>query len=118
MLPAANVVRLVGVFWADVAPSSPSMEMCAPADTCCVDDATTGYFAPHCLEALKSVVRKIAEAGLWVILAAKARFAAGEGWPKFTDVFHDQRLVRIRPRRSARRACLLQPAPVLRWKQG
>ena len=37
-------------------------------------------------------MRHIASSGLWVILAAKARYAAGEAWPRVPDVFHDERL--------------------------
>ena len=84
LLPGANVVRLVGVFWHDVE----RVEDCS----CCTDDPTRGYFAPACLDAVRAAVRHIASSGLWVILTAKARFAAGEGWPRVPDVFHDERL--------------------------
>jgi len=97
LLPAANLVRLVGVFWHDAPPAPPptdgsSPPFCAPADRCCVDDESTGYFAPHCLDALRTAVQRLADAGFWVIIAAKARFAAGESYPEAADVFHDTRL--------------------------
>ena len=41
---------------------------------------------------MRTAVRHIASSGLWVILAAKARYAAGEAWPRVPDVFHDERL--------------------------
>lgn len=37
-----------------------------------------GYFAPSCLEKLLTAVRAITSRGIWVVVAAKARYAAGE----------------------------------------
>ena len=86
LLPSANLVRLVGVFWHD----HESVADCA----CCTDDITQGYFAPSCLEHLRETIASITARGIWVILAAKGRYAAGEGWPAITDVFHDSDLAR------------------------
>jgi len=99
LLPTANMVRLVGVFWNDVSPGPPPDDgspppVCPPADPCCVDDAAVGYFAPKCLADLRRAITRLTDAGLWVIVAAKARFAAGEGWPQIPDVFHDDALSR------------------------
>ena len=49
LLPAANVVRLVGVFWRDVE----RVEDCA----CCTDNPAEGYFAPACLDAARTYRR-------------------------------------------------------------
>ena len=86
LLPSANFVRLVGVFWHDGRDASD----CA----CCTEDESHGYFAPSCLETLKSAIKTITARGIWVLVAAKARFAAGEGYPHVPDVFHDAELSR------------------------
>ena len=65
-------------------------------------ERTAGYFAASCLDAVRMAVRHIAASGLWVILAAKARYAAGEAWPRVPDVFHDDRLAE---------RCRATPAP-------
>ena len=89
LLPAANVVRLVGVLWGDAKPDPNSNGVCAPSDRCCDEDAANGYLAPHCLASLALAVERLAAAGVWVVVALKGRFAAGEGWPSTPDVFHD-----------------------------
>ena len=82
LLPSANVVRLVGVFWYDTVPVPPPADgspppVCPPADPCCVDDEVVGYFSPKCLAALRSAVKQLTDAGLWVIIAAKvSRFCS------------------------------------------
>ena len=86
LLPSANFIRLVGVFWHDGRDASD----CA----CCTEDESHGYFAPSCLESLKSAINTLTSRGLWVVVAAKARYAAGEGWPQIHDVFHDEELAR------------------------
>lgn len=86
LLPSANVVRLVGVFWHD----HEQLKDCV----CCTDDITQGYFAPSCLEKLKATVRTITDRGIWVFIAAKARYAAGEAPDRYPDVFHDSELAR------------------------
>ena len=78
LLPSTNFVRLVGVFWHDTHDAADC--------SCCTDDASTGYFAAVCLEKLQQAIRTITSRGVWVVVAAKARFAAGEGWPDQTDV--------------------------------
>ena len=109
LLPQANLVRLVGVFWHDD-------DACA----CCTDDAARGcaaapfqprrapatlspphsrarrrYFAPSCLAALRAAVRTVTDRGVWVIVAAKARIAAGDRWASGApDVFSDATLAR------------------------
>jgi len=89
LLPTANLVRLVGVLWGDAAPKADG-SVCAPTDRCCVDDAASGYFAESCLASLLVAVERLGAAGLWVIVAAKGRYAAGDGWPATPDVFHSE----------------------------
>ena len=93
LLPSANLVRLVGVFWHDTASTSEC--------SCCTDDEAHGYFAPQCLETLKHAIKTITSNGVWVIVAAKARYAAGEAYDgkaladeasRVSDVFHDPAL--------------------------
>lgn len=86
LLPSANVVRLVGIFWHDGRDASE----CA----CCTEDASHGYFAPQCLESLQRAIATLTARGYWVVVAAKARFAAGEGYPSVPDVFSDPELAR------------------------
>ena len=84
LLPSANVVRLVGLFWMD----NRNVADCS----CCTDDPSEGYLARACLDSLKRALITITSRGVWVIVAAKARYAAGEGWPEVNDVFHDAQL--------------------------
>lgn len=94
LLPTANLVRLVGIPWGDSAPdpTAPPGAVCAPSERCCVEDAASGYLAPPCLAALELAVERLGAAGLWVVVALKGRFAAGESWPTIPDVFHDSAL--------------------------
>ena len=66
LLPRANLVRLVGVFWHDAADEADC--------PCCIDDPAVGYYAPACLAALKSAIETITSRGVWVVVAAKARW--------------------------------------------
>ncbi|KAL1514538.1 hypothetical protein AB1Y20_003635 [Prymnesium parvum] len=84
LLPRANLVRLVGVFWHDAADEADC--------PCCVDDEAAGYFAPSCLASLKAAISTVTSRGIWVIVTGKARFAAGERYPEVADVFHDEAL--------------------------
>ena len=48
LLPTANFVRLVGVFWHDVR----DLSQCS----CCTEDESRGFFAESCLEGLKNAI--------------------------------------------------------------
>lgn len=141
LLPTANVVRLVGVLWGDAPPpletqppepgnasattsivpaavttSAAAAEpesVCAPTDRCCVDDPTVGYFAEQCLAALLVAVERLSAAGLWVIVAAKGRYAAGDGWPEVPDVFHSMSLTTRMCAMWRHIAAALRPLPMV-----
>ena len=84
-LPSANLVRFVGVLWKDSLPEKASVD----GLECSTDDVSTGFLHPRCLDAMDSFVREATSAGLWVILAARAKYAAGWGYPAVPDAFHD-----------------------------
>jgi hypothetical protein len=84
-VPSANAVRLVGLLWKDSIKPSDGIE-------CSSDDEASGYLSSHCIVYLDELVKKAADAGLWVILAARSKYAAGWGYPDVPDVFHDQSL--------------------------
>ncbi|KOO53502.1 cellulase, partial [Chrysochromulina tobinii] len=105
LLPSANLVRLVGIFWHDA-------ERLADC-TCCTDDITQGYFAPSCLEKLLTAVRAITSRGIWVVVAAKARYAAGEKPEVHPDVFHSAELARRFRELWRYVARALKPLPML-----
>ena len=41
---------------------------------------------------MEAAVRQITDAGLWVIVTVRAKYAAGYTWPKDPDVFHNAEL--------------------------
>ena len=80
-LPAANVVRLVGILWKDSVKRSDGLE-------CSSDDASRGYLDARCLRFLDALVQQLTEAGFWVILTARSKYAAGWDLEVAPDVFH------------------------------
>ena len=86
-LPSANVVRFVALLWHDSVKESDGLE-------CGSDDVGSGYLSAECLAAMDGLVRQATDAGLWVIIAARAKYAAGWDWPAHPDVFHDAALSR------------------------
>ena len=86
-IPAANLVRFVALNWHDSHGSSDGLE-------CSTDDESRGYLSPHCFHAMEAAVRQITDAGLWVIVTARAKYAAGYTWPNDPDVFHSAELKR------------------------
>ena len=86
-LPAANLVRFVALLWHDSVKESDGME-------CSTEDAASGFLSAECLDAMDSLIRQATERGLWVIIAARAKYAAGWDWPAQPDVFHDASLRR------------------------
>ena len=77
-LPAANCVRFVGLLWKDSIKASDGLE-------CFVNDASKGYLEDECVRYIDAMVKQATDAGLWVILAARAKYAAGWSGP---DVWH------------------------------
>ena len=69
-LPAANAVRLIGLLWHDSIKEKDGLE-------CSTNDKSNGYLDPTCLHYLDVLVQQLTEAGFWVILAARAKYAAG-----------------------------------------
>ena len=84
-LPAANAVRLVGILWKDSIKRSDGLE-------CSTDDPSTGYLDRRCLRFLDALVRQLTEAGYWVILTARSKYAAGWDPEVAPDVFHNTAL--------------------------
>ena len=85
-LPAANVIRLVGLLWHDSIKDSDGLE-------CSTDDSSTGYLDDECMRYLDALIKQATEAGFWVILAARAKYAAGWNPPEAEyDVWNDRRL--------------------------
>jgi hypothetical protein len=85
-VPSANVIRLVGVLWHDSTGPGDGLE-------CGTDDRATGYMSLECVRALDRLIAEATAAGLWVILTARAKYAAGWGWPGEPDVWHSPALV-------------------------
>lgn len=85
-VPSANVIRLVGVLWHDSTGPGDGLE-------CSTDDPTSGYMSTKCVRALDRLIGEATAAGLWVILTARAKYAAGWGWPGEPDVWHSPALV-------------------------
>ena len=86
-LPSANLVRFVGVLWKDSIKESDGLE-------CSTDDASQGYLDATCLQYMDELIAKATDAGLFLILSARAKYAAGWSWPDEPDVFHDSELRR------------------------
>ena len=61
---------------------------------CGTEDEATGFLSAACLDAMDRLIRQATERGLWVIIAARAKYAAGWDWPAQPDVFHDASLRR------------------------
>ncbi|KAL1500339.1 hypothetical protein AB1Y20_013003 [Prymnesium parvum] len=85
-VPAANTIRFVGLLWKDSIKSSDGLE-------CSTDDPSTGYFDEECMRFIDSLITQATEAGLWVILTARAKYAAGWDPPEAqNDVWSDPKL--------------------------
>jgi len=84
-VPSANLVRFVGVLWKDALPERASVD----GLECSNGDASTGFLDKKCLESMDSFVAAATNAGLWVIITARAKYAAGWGYPTQPDAFHD-----------------------------
>jgi hypothetical protein len=86
-LPSANLVRFVGVLWKDSIKESDGLE-------CSTDDPSLGYLDAECLRYMDELIEQITGAGLFLILTARAKYAAGWSWPEQPDVWHDAGLRR------------------------
>ena len=86
-LPAANLIRFVGVLWKDSIKESDGLE-------CSTEDASNGYLDPECVRYMDALIRQATDAGFWVIIAARAKYAAGWDTRSAPDIFHDASLKR------------------------
>jgi hypothetical protein len=86
-VPAANAIRFVGLLWNDAIKESDGLE-------CSTDDPATGYLDEQaCMTFVDALVKQATEAGFWIILAARATYAAG--WnpeEASSDVWNDLEL--------------------------
>lgn len=71
-VPAANCVRFVALLWHDANVPTDGLE-------CASDDAANGYVKEVCLRYMDALVQQATDAGFWVIIAARAKYAAGWG---------------------------------------
>ena len=84
-VPSANLVRFVGVLWHDSIKPSDGIECSSP-------NAATGYLNATCLHYMDELIGQATSAGLYVLLCARAKYAAGWSFPEQADVFHDAAL--------------------------
>jgi hypothetical protein len=72
--PHANMARLVGVLWGNTRPlqQHPNKE--------CMTYTAPNYFNDKCFEDLDPWVKSATDAGLWVILAVRGEFIAGQDY--------------------------------------
>ena len=82
LLPASNFVRAL-FFWDNVPAGSHK--------ACRTADATHGYIAASCVQSLLGVVEAASAAGLWVVVTARAEYAAGQ-LPDGPNVFNNATL--------------------------
>ena len=83
-VPAANTVRFVGLLWKDSIMESDGLE-------CYDGDASRGYLSAECVRYIDALITQATDAGLWVIIAARAKYAAGWGLGQ-PDVWGDPTL--------------------------
>ena len=86
-IPASNVIRFVALLWKDSVKEQDGLE-------CSTEDPTQGYLDPECIHFVDALIRQATEAGFWVIIAARAKYAAGWDRRQAPDVFHDENLKR------------------------
>jgi hypothetical protein len=84
-LPAANAIRFVGLLWKDSIKPSDGLE-------CSTDDESKGYLDEECMRFVDALIKQATQAGLWVILAARSKYAAGWDLGSAPDVWHDASL--------------------------
>lgn len=79
-VPAANCIRFVALLWKDSIKPKDGIE-------CSNDDASQGYLKDECILYIDALIKQATDAGLWVIIAARAKYAAG--WGNGQDVWND-----------------------------
>ena len=86
-MPNANVVRFVALLWHDSNGENDGLE-------CSTGNEASGYLNHNCWTYIRAAIQQMTDAGLWVIVTARAKYAAGYTWPDDPDVFHDDELKR------------------------
>ena len=61
---------------------------------CSTDDEASGYLHHGCWTYIRAAIEQMTNAGLWVVVTARVKYAAGYTWPNDPDVFHDDELKR------------------------
>jgi hypothetical protein len=74
LAPRANTARIVGILWGNTKPLShhPNEE--------CLTNTPPNYFNDACFGKIDALVKSATDAGLWVILAARGEFVAGQDY--------------------------------------
>jgi hypothetical protein len=82
-LQGANLARIIGVLWKNG--NDPRKD--------CYQDAAP-YFKESCFSKLDAAVKAATDAKVWVILAARCKYAAGNDYPTdpMANVFHNATL--------------------------
>jgi hypothetical protein len=94
LLPNTNMARIVGVLWDNLKDGSKGQWNSAGelgGNDCMT--STTPFWKEDCFKTLDNAVRQATEAKVWVVLAARAEFGAGENYDDpGSTVFHNQTL--------------------------
>eukprot|EP01084_Bolivina_argentea_P082941 150158_1 len=87
LLPAANAVRIIGIFWDNWVSGN------AVQKDCRTNNASHGYIKQSCIDEMYNAV-KIAtkDNKTWVFITGRAEYAAGQDYPTYPDVFHNDTL--------------------------
>lgn len=75
LAPGANVARLVGVLWGNALPLGERHP-----DRDCMTTEPPHFFDDECFSTLDPLVRSATDAGLWVILAVRGEYVAGQNY--------------------------------------
>jgi hypothetical protein len=83
VLPATNLARIVGLLWDNSNGASDCMTAAGPP-----------YFKETCFARLDKAVKAATDAGIWVVLTARCKYAAGQNYATdpSSDVFHNSTL--------------------------
>jgi hypothetical protein len=88
VLPSANLARIVGVLWDNSRDATGKLS----GNDCMTD--TAPFWKESCFSKLDNAVRQATAAKIWVVLAARAEYAAGQNYQSDPDstVFHNATL--------------------------
>ena len=94
LLPGSNLARIVGVLW-DNAKDGTKGEWNSAGELGGNDcmTRTAPYWKESCFKTLDFAVRQATDAKIWVVLAARAEYAAGQNYgDPGSTVFHNETL--------------------------